>query len=109
MSVDEKTSKMAVREAQRGEYQEIGRVLAAAFVDEEMLGDLMHPHRHEFPGDVIRFFEHKIWLDSLDRKKTILVVTDPESRKIVGVGDWERQGNGGEALDYALLDPRKWR
>lgn len=96
---------MAIRTLQPGELRAAAEVFAAAFFDEELYGDLMHPHRHQYPQDFIRYFEYKAWLHSLDRKKKVVVATDPNSGKVVGVAVWERQGSGGEEVDYTCLDP----
>jgi hypothetical protein len=99
---------MAIRKAHRGDLRVIAEVLAAAFLNEELFGDLMHPKRHEYPEDFIRFFEHRIWTHWFEYQRTILVSEDPVSGKVVGVADWERQGeNALTTTKHGRLDPRR--
>ncbi len=108
MYVSSIVSKMMLREVQKGEFRAVGEVFAAAFFDEEMFGDMIHPHRREYPQDFVRFFQYREWNNSFSRKHRLVVATDTNSGKIVGVADWERQGKGGEELDYRCLDPREY-
>jgi len=100
---------MAIRKARRGDLRAMAEVLAAAFFNEELFGELMHPHRHEYPEDFVNFFERRIWSHWFEYQRTILVSEDPESGKVVGVADWERQGNNAQTTTgLARLDPRQW-
>ncbi len=99
---------MAIRKARRDDIRAMADVLAAAFLNEELFGALMHPRRHEYPEDFIRFFERRIWAHWFDYQRSILVSEDPLSGKVVGVADWERQGKHARLTTKlrTLLDPR---
>ena len=100
---------MAIRKARRGDFRAMAEVMAAAFANEELFGELMHPHRHEYPEDFIQFFERRIWAHWFDSHRTILVSEDPASSKVVGVADWERQGkNARTTTQLGRLDPRRY-
>jgi hypothetical protein len=66
-SQDLPLSKMAIRKARKSDLQAMAEISAAVFMDEELFGDLMHPHRKEYPEDFILFFKRKFlshWYDS---------------------------------------------
>ena len=71
-----------------------------------VFGELMHPHRREYPDDFVKYWERKIWNHWFDYQRTILVSIDEPSCKVVGMADWQRQGNGVEKRELARLDPR---
>ena len=73
---------MVVREAKPEEQVEMAKVAAAAFFDDKMFGDLIHPHRNEFPDDM-----HLYWLKRIYRGWN-----DPNSHFLVSVSP---SGNGG--------------
>lgn len=99
---------MAIRKARHGDLRAMAEVLAAAFLNEELFGELMHPHRHEYPEDFIKFFERRIWAHWFEYQRAILVSEDPASGKVVGVADWERQGkNARITTNLGRLDPRQ--
>jgi hypothetical protein len=99
---------MAIRKARRGDLRAMAEVTAAAFLKEELFGELMHPYRHEYPEDFIQFFERRIWVHWFQYQRTILVSEDPVSGKVVGVADWERQGkNALTTTKLGRLDPRR--
>ena len=83
---------MAIRKATRGDLRAMAEVAAAAFMDEELLGVLMHPHRKEYPEDFIGFFERKFFSHWYDPRYHFLVALDKVSGKVVAVAQWERQG-----------------
>jgi hypothetical protein len=99
---------MAIRKARRSDFRAMAEVMAAAFLNEELFGELMHPHRHEYPEDFIGFFERRIWSHWFQYQRTIIVSEDPASGKVVGVADWERQGKNPETTTkLGGLDPRR--
>jgi hypothetical protein len=97
---------MAIRKARRGDLRAIAEIQAAAFLNEELFGQLMHPRRHEYPEDFIKYFERRVWGHWFDTHRTIIVSEDPTSGKVVGVADWERQGKNA-ATSLGRLDPRQ--
>jgi hypothetical protein len=103
-----KKTNMPIREAELGDIRAIAELTAAAFIDEELFGELMHPHRHEHPEDFVAFFERRTWTHWFEHKRAILVSLDPESGKVVGAADWERQGEGAQKRELARFDPRPY-
>lgn len=82
---------MAIRKAKRGDLHAMAEVAAAAFMDEELFGDLMHPHRREYPEDFKRYFENKFLGQWYDRKSHFLVGLDKVSAKVIAFAVWERE------------------
>jgi hypothetical protein len=70
----------------------MAEVSAAAFMDEELFGELMHPRRKEYPEDFILFFERKYLSHWYDPAHHFLVGLDKVSGKVIAVAQWERQG-----------------
>lgn len=73
----------------------------------------MHPYRHEYPEDVVLFWQQFIldhWFDWTNR---VLVATSRESEhgeeKIVGMAIWQRQGEGSKKMIPGTLDPREYK
>jgi hypothetical protein len=95
---------MPTRRANYSDLRPAAEVAAAAFVEEELFGTLLHPHRREYWEDYVRFFEQDFRVKWLQRTYVILVAVD-ELGKVVGIAKWERQGDGGKARGLGLLDP----
>jgi hypothetical protein len=85
-------SKMAIRKARQSDLQAMAEISAAAFMDEELFGGLMHPHRKEYPEDFILFFKRKFLSHWYDSNRHFLVGLDKVSGKVIAVAEWERQG-----------------
>jgi hypothetical protein len=95
---------MPSRPANYSDLLPAAEVAAAAFVEDELFGVLLHPHRCEYWEDFVRYFEHDFRVKWLQRRYVILVAMN-EDGKVVGVAKWERQGDGGRAREFAVLDP----
>lgn len=78
----------------------MAEVLALSFADEELFGQLMHPHRKQYPDDFVTFFERKIRKHWYEYNRRFLVSCDAESGRVLGVALWERQGKGGGLAKY---------
>jgi hypothetical protein len=83
---------MIIRTARQSDLRAMAEVAAAAFVDEELFGRLMHPHRKEYPEDFILFFKRKFLRHWYDSNHYFLVGLHKVSGKVVAVAEWERQG-----------------
>lgn len=100
---------MQLRTAQLSDLPGIARVWHAAFFDDEIIGNLMHPHRQEHPEDVywflLRGLRERFW----DWRHQFVVVTVQEDgqERIAGAADWRRLGEGGQRRELATADPRK--
>ncbi|KAL9593954.1 MAG: hypothetical protein Q9219_007292 [cf. Caloplaca sp. 3 TL-2023] len=96
---------MPLRSAQHFDLPTIAGIYAAAFWDEEVMGQLMHPYRHKYPHDFLRFWLHRVseWYWSYSHQ--ILVSYDiinpgdgggEDEQRLTGVADWIRHGDGCE-------------
>ncbi|KAG0648571.1 hypothetical protein D0Z07_5144 [Hyphodiscus hymeniophilus] len=83
---------MTIRKAVRGDLRAMAEVSAAAFMGEELFGELMHPRRKEYPEDFIVFFERKYLSHWYDPRHHFLVGLDGVSGRVVAVAEWDRQG-----------------
>lgn len=99
-----------IREASNGEIPEICHVLALSFKDDPIWGDVMHPHRHEYPKDTELWFLQRVRVAFWDYRWKWLVAVDqdPTGQEIVvGCAQWHRKGKGGQYMDLWWFDPRQ--
>lgn len=88
----------------------IARCWYHAFFDDEIIGEMMHPHRKEYPEDVYYFLLRGIRERFWDWRHQFIVVTlqnDGEER-VAGAADWRRVGEGGKSMELWWGDPREW-
>lgn len=99
---------MPIRLATPADFPAINAVCAAAFHDDELFGDMIHPLRDQYPDDFQHFFArrnrenwwdytHEIW---------VATVTERGKEKVAGVGEWERMGRTNEGRGIEWWDPR---
>ncbi|KAH7064014.1 acyl-CoA N-acyltransferase [Paraphoma chrysanthemicola] len=93
-----------LRPARLTDLSSIAAVWAAAFFDDEIIGEIMHPHRNEHPDDVYWFLLRGIRERFWDWRHQFMVITD--GGKVVGAADWRRLGKGGETRELWRADPR---
>jgi GNAT superfamily N-acetyltransferase len=86
---------MPVRLATPQDEPAIGAVCTAAFFEEELFGQLIHPHRYQYPDDVKIYWHLRTRKAFQDPRKIIVVatVTEDGAEKIIGQATWERQGD----------------
>jgi hypothetical protein len=95
---------LRLRTAHITDLPSIARAWTTAFFDDEIIGQIMHPHRTQYPDDVYWFLLRGIRERFWDwRHRFIVVVTDDES--VVGAADWRRLGKGGEEMELGWGDP----
>ncbi|KAJ4137167.1 hypothetical protein NW768_002748 [Fusarium equiseti] len=102
-------SGITLRDAHYSELPEVARVMSRAFWKDELFGDLIHPHREQYPEDVDLYWLRRARVVFWDyRWRLIVAVSKDQSGKesIVGIAQWERLGNGGKKLECSTLDPR---
>ena len=99
-----RTTDFELRAAKFSDLASIATVWVAAFFDDEIIGELMHPHRKEYPDDVYWFLLRGIRQRFWDWRHRFIVVID--DGKVVGAADWRRLGRGGEKLELGRTDPR---
>ncbi|KAH7362791.1 hypothetical protein B0T11DRAFT_87456 [Plectosphaerella cucumerina] len=98
-----------LRDARYSELPEIANVMARAFWEDNLFGELIHPHRNEHPTDVDLYWLRRARINFWDyRWKWLVAVGKDESGKevIAGIAQWARLGDGGKPLDLWSLDPR---
>lgn len=110
------SSPYTLRPATFTELPSVAHVWTSAFFDDEIIGQIMHPHRREYPDDVYYFLLRGIRERFWDWRHQFLVVTVNEnedekvgSERLVGAADWRRLGKGGEGRELNILDPSKYR
>jgi GNAT superfamily N-acetyltransferase len=84
-----------VRLATPQDEPSISRICAAAFFDEGLFGDLIHPHRHLYPDDSKIFWATRTRKSFYEPRNRIIVATLIENgqEKVVGMSTWQRQGD----------------
>jgi hypothetical protein len=102
-------SQYCLRPAQISDLSSIARIWAAAFFDDEIIGQIMHPHRKQYPDDVYWFLLRGIRERFWDWRHQFMVVTVDEGsgERVVGAADWRRLGKGGERTELWWMDPRE--
>ncbi|KAI4701151.1 hypothetical protein J4E89_010727 [Alternaria sp. Ai002NY15] len=98
------TTDFELRAAGFSDLSAIATVWAAAFFDDEIIGELMHPHRDKYPDDIYWFLLRGIRERFWDWRHRFLVVTD--DGEVVGAADWRRLGKGGQSMELGATDPR---
>lgn len=97
------------RLARLSDLPSIARVWYRAFFDDEIIGEIMHPHRNEHPEDVywflLRGIRERFW-DWRHRFWVVVIQDEYGSETIAAAGDWRRLGKGGAAMELSKLDPR---
>jgi len=92
---------MPIRQANYNDLRAAAEVAAIAFTEDSLFGELMHPHRHEYPEEFTRFWEQEFRVKWLQPKYTFLVAVDDRD-KVVGLAIWERES---ESRKFGRVDP----
>ncbi|KAI5459536.1 hypothetical protein BGZ63DRAFT_415097 [Mariannaea sp. PMI_226] len=95
--------------AHYSELPEIAHVMAKAFWEDNLFGQLIHPHRNKHPDDVDLYWLRRARVNFWDyRWKWLVAVSKDESGQevIAGIAQWARLGDGGQKMECWYLDPR---
>ncbi|KFY10948.1 hypothetical protein V492_04766 [Pseudogymnoascus sp. VKM F-4246] len=88
---------MLIRPAIPNDYPRMAEVAAAAFMEDDVYGRFMFPHRREFPADYITQWERRIKMYATKPEYEHLVVLDGSTGSIAAWACWERIGPGATA------------
>lgn len=102
---------IVLREARYSELPEIANVMAQAFWNDNLFGDLIHPHRAQHPDDMDLYWlrRSRVTFWNWRWKFLVAVSKDDEGKEVIaGIAQWGRLGNGGKEMDLWTLDPRKY-
>lgn len=100
-----------IRDASHGDLPRIAHVLAQAFWDDNLFGDLIHPHREEYPRDMKLYWLRRSRISFWDYRWKLLVAVDKDDRGrevVVGCAQWSRLGEGAKKMECWRLDPRTY-
>lgn len=102
-------SQIVLRDARFSELPEIAHVMAQAFWNDNLFGDLIHPHRDQYPGDMDLYWLRRSRVNFWDWrwKWLVAVAKDDDGKEVIaGIAQWARLGDGGRNMDLWALDPR---
>lgn len=92
---------MPVRLARLSDLDAAARIFAAGFHEEEVLGQLLHPYREQYPDDFVQYWKWSCRKRYWDYARVLIVSfvekTDEDGRKrevLTGVAAWNRMGPG---------------
>jgi GNAT superfamily N-acetyltransferase len=100
---------MYLRPATPQDEPAIAAVCAAAFFDEPLFGQYIHPLRHQYPDDVQIFWHERVrkFFQEPRNKLIVATVNEDGTEKIVGMAVWQRQGDdaGAHKIMQEWQDP----
>lgn len=88
---------MSIRAAIPADYPRMAEVAAAAFMEDDVYGRFMFPHRREYPADYIHQWERRIRMYATMPVYEHQVSVDALTGTVVAWGCWERIGPGAAA------------
>jgi hypothetical protein len=101
-----------IRPARYAELPAIAAALTAAFWEDELFGNIIHPRRKEFPKDNELYWLRRARVNWWDwsQRYLVAVVKDAEGRDVIaGAALWARIGERAPSgMRLAWADPRMW-
>lgn len=88
-------SQITLRDANYSDLPEAARVMSKAFWNDNLFGDLIHPHREKYPDDPDLYWLRRARVSFWDyRWRGIVAIAKDDSGKdvIAGIAQWERLG-----------------
>lgn len=83
---------ITIRRAKLKDSQTLGTILAAGFIDDDVFGEYLFPHRREYPDDYRLQFARMMRSHMYKRGHRVRVAVDSSTSRVIGVASWERQG-----------------
>lgn len=112
-----------LRPARYSELTRIAHISARAFWDDNLFGDLIHPHRKAYPADMALWWLRRArvnfwdwtwhWMVAVEVRKPQVGAPGKEGSEtqqeevVVGAAQWVREGQGGKKMQCAWYDPRR--
>ncbi|KAJ9298647.1 hypothetical protein DTO271G3_3614 [Paecilomyces variotii] len=84
-------SRITIRRAKLKDSQTLGTILAAGFIDDDVFGEYLFPHRREYPDDYRLQFARMMRSHMYKRGHRVRVAVDSSTSRVIGVASWERQ------------------
>jgi hypothetical protein len=108
---------MPIRLAHHSELDTVAAIFAAGFHDEEVVGDLLHPRRKQYPQDYVGFWRRRCRERWWQYSRVFLVSFEQEDGNgkggrevLTGAAEWARVGLGWEKVwrVWGKWDPSKY-
>lgn len=100
-----------IRYAQYSDLPAIAHVMTQAFFDDDLFGDIIHPYRKQHHADVQLYWLRRARVNYWNYRWRwpIAVMQEAQTGRevIVGTGQWERIGPGGDKMECRVYDPRE--
>ncbi|GAB7354740.1 hypothetical protein MBLNU459_g5152t1 [Dothideomycetes sp. NU459] len=101
---------MPIRKAKESDLAAIANVCGSAFQNDVLLGEMMHPHRAQYPQDFVDYFERRAAKHVNDTSHMLLVSFEHDAglELITGFAEWIRQrghANSGDLLSSTTDQP----
>ncbi|KFY29441.1 hypothetical protein V493_02358 [Pseudogymnoascus sp. VKM F-4281 (FW-2241)] len=93
---------MPIRDAIPADYPRMAEVAAAAFMEDDVYGRFMFPHRRQYPDDYISQWERRIKIYATMPEYEHQVAVDELTGSVVAWACWERIGPGAAARENPL-------
>lgn len=105
---------MQLREPSYSELPRIATLLRKAFWADDIFGNLMHPHRAQYPQDYELWFLQGLRSAFWNARSRMLVAITENTNHmqpqvIVGFAQWNRVGPGGKALPAKAHNLGTWK
>lgn len=126
------SAQVTLRWATPSDLPAIAHTMTRAFYDDDLFGDICHPHRAAHPQDPYLYWLRRAYVNfwHWNWRWVVAVAPNPNSTTttnvsphpstgstnvvrggseiVVGVAQWERMGTGGDAMQPAFYDPRAY-
>ena len=104
---------MPIRVARHSDLSTISSIFAVGFHDEEVVGNILHPYRSQYPQDYLAYWRRKCWERWWDYSRVFVVSFEQDGKGgkevLTGVAEWQKVGLGWERIWglWGRWDPSK--